>query len=226
MISSMATRHLLVALAQAHAAAATSTAATQLESVGGVDAARRVMEGERFDAVVLASDAIERLMAAGRIAPGSVRSIADSVVAIAVRAGAHRPDVSTAAALRATLLQASAIGYSTGPSGTELVRLFERWGVIDALKDRLLQARPGIPVGDLVASGEAEIGFQQLSELMDVSGIELLGVMPAGAEIVSRFCGGVVAGSPCAEAAQSLLDFMASPKTAPLKLQHGMRSVD
>ncbi len=222
LISSMATRHLLAALAQAHTQ--TGAPGVHLESVGGVDAARRVQDGERFDVVVLASDAIAKLLAAGRLQPGSVRSIADSSVAIAVRAGSTPPDVASEAALRAALLQARSIGYSTGPSGTALLQLFERWGLADTLKDRLVQTRPGVPVGQLVASGDVEIGFQQLSELMDLGGITLL-AMPPELDIVSRFSGAVLATATQPAAAQALLDFMASPATETLKRQHGMRAV-
>ncbi|WP_457446640.1 substrate-binding domain-containing protein [Roseateles sp. P5_E4] len=222
LISSMATRHLLTALAQAHAQ--TGAPAVHLESVGGVDAARRVHDGEAFDVVVLASDAIAKLDAAGRLLPGSVRAIADSSVAIAVRAGSAQPDISTETALRAAVLQARTIGYSTGPSGTALMKLFERWGLADSLKARLVQARPGVPVGSLVASGEVELGFQQYSELMDVSGITLLGGMPPGVDIVSRFSGAITARATQPEAALALLDFMASPATEAIKRQHGMRA--
>ncbi|MFG6486914.1 substrate-binding domain-containing protein [Roseateles sp. BYS78W] len=223
LISSMATRHLLTALAQAHLRA--GGPATHIESVGGVDAAKRVQGGETFDVVVLADDAIARLDAAGRLLPGSVRPIADSSVAIAVRTGAALPDVGSEAALRAAVLQARAIGYSTGPSGTALLQLFERWGVMAALKDRLVQARPGVPVGRLVADGEVEIGFQQLSELLDLDGITLLGGMPPEVDIVSRFSGAVVAGAAQPAAGLALLDFMASPVNDGLKRQHGMRAV-
>ena len=221
LISSMATRHLLTALAQAHAQ--TGAPAVHLESVGGVDAARRVQDGEAFDLVVLASDAIAKLEVAGRLKPGSVRLIADSSVAIAVRAGSAPPDIGSEAALRAAVLQARSIGYSTGPSGTALMQLFERWGLMDTLKARLVQARPGVPVGSLVASGEVELGFQQFSELMDLPGITLLGGMPAEVDIVSRFSGAVTANATQPDAAQALLDFMASPATEALKRQHGMR---
>jgi molybdate transport system substrate-binding protein len=222
LISSMATRHLLTALVQAHAL--TGGADVHVESVGGVDAARRVRDGEVFDLVVLAADAIAGLEAGGRLKPGSVRAIADSDVAIAVRAGAALPDIGSEATLRATLMQARSIGYSTGPSGTALLHMFERWGLANTLKDRLVQARPGVPVGRLVASGEAELGFQQLSELMDLPGITLLGGMPPGADIVSRFSGAVTASARQPEAAQTLLDFMASPAVDAIKQQHGMRA--
>ncbi|RZJ12241.1 MAG: ABC transporter substrate-binding protein [Rubrivivax sp.] len=223
LISSMATRHLLAALAQSHTLAGGS--AVQLEAVGGVDAARRVQDGEAFDVVVLSADAIAKLDAAGRLTPGSARPIADSDVAVAVRADAATPDVGTEAALHTAVLKARSIGYSTGPSGTALLRLFERWGVTAALKDRLVQARPGVSVGSMVASGEVELGFQQLSELMDVAGITLLGGMPPGAEIVSRFSGAVPLNANHPDAAQALLDFVASPAGDAARRQHGMRPV-
>lgn len=223
LISSMATRHLLADLAEAHAQ--TGAPATRIESVGGVDAARRVQAGEVFDLVVLASDAIAKLDAAGRLLPGSIRPLVDSPVAIAVRHGAPVPDIGTEDALRAAVLAASSIGYSTGPSGTALLQLFERWGLADALKDRLVQARPGVPVGQLVASGEVALGFQQLSELVGLPGITLLGGMPPGLEIISRFTGAVVASAPQPEAAQRLLDFMASSACDALKQRHGMSAV-
>jgi molybdate transport system substrate-binding protein len=184
-----------------------------------------VLAGEAFDVVVLASDAIAQLQAAGRLRLGSVRAIADSSVAIAVRAGAAQPDIGSEAALRAAVLQARSIGYSTGPSGTALMALFEHWGLTDTLKDRLVQARAGVPVGRLVASGDVELGFQQLSELMDLDGITLLGGMPPGLEITSRFSGAVTANAARPGAAQALLDFMASPANDALKRQHGMRAV-
>jgi molybdate transport system substrate-binding protein len=218
LLSSMATQPLLAALAQAHEQAVGT--AVRLTSVGGVDAAKRVQAGEAFDVVVLAEDALGALAAQGLVqAP---RPVADSQVAIAVREGAPRPDVGNEAALRASLLVARSIGYSTGPSGRALLQVFERWGLAGTLKDRLVQARPGVPVGQLVAAGEAEIGFQQLSELQGLAGVTLLGGMPPGLEIVTTFAGAVGARSGQPAAAQALLDFLTQPGTAALKRAHGM----
>jgi molybdate transport system substrate-binding protein len=219
-ISSMATRQVLARLVDAYRQQTGTT--VELESVGGVDAARRVQEGEAFDLVVLASDAMDKLAASQAIVAASRRDIVDSAVAIAVRAEAPEPDVSSEAALRTTLLMASSIGYSTGPSGNALLKLFERWGLADTLKPRLVQARAGVPVGSLVASGEADIGFQQLSELMDVHGITLLGGMPSPLQIITTFTGAVGAGSTRRAEASRLLDFMCAPDKADLKRQLGM----
>src|SRR5204862_8314473 len=174
-ISSMAMRHVLAELGDAYEQQ--SGQPVVIVSVGGVDAARRVADGEAFDFVVLASDAIERLEAGGRVDPGSRTDLARSAVAIAVAAGATRPDVSTESAIRDAVLRARSIGYSTGPSGAHLVRLFERWGIADAIAPRSVQASPGVPVGTLVARGDVELGFQQLSELMHVPGIDVIGLL-------------------------------------------------
>jgi molybdate transport system substrate-binding protein len=220
-ISSMATRQLLAELAQAYTQCSGTT--VDIVSVGGVDAARRVRDGESFDLVVLAADAIDALIAEGHLGADSRRALANSPVAVAVPAGAARPDIGSEEALRQTLLAARRLGYSTGPSGTALLRLFKRWGLADTLTDRLLQARPGVPVGALLAGGEADIGFQQLSELQGMTGITVLGGMPPGLEIITHFVGAVGSSSRAqGTAAQALLDFMAAPEHAALKQRHGM----
>ena len=143
-ISSMATRHVLTELADVYEQRSRQRVA--IVSAGGVEAARRINDGESFDFVVLAAEAIERLAANGRVEPGSRTDLARSGVAIAVAAGATRPDASTESAIRDGVLRARSIGYSSGPSGAHLVRLFERWGIADAIAPRIVQAQPGIPV--------------------------------------------------------------------------------
>jgi molybdate transport system substrate-binding protein len=133
-ISSMATRQLLAELTSAYGQRSGRVVA--IESVGGVDAARRVMAGEAFDVVVLAADAIDKLEAAGRIVAGSKVDLVTSGVAVAVRAGAPRPDIGSEEALRHAVLAARSIGYSTGPSGVQLMKLFERWDVAEEIARR------------------------------------------------------------------------------------------
>lgn len=193
-----------------------------MQSVGGVDAAKRVQGGEPFDLVVLASDAIDKLVASGHVVADSKVDLARSGVAVAVRAGAPRPDVSTEDALRRAVSAARSISYSTGPSGVHLAKVFERWGASNAIGNKTVQAPPGVPVGTLVARGEAELGFQQLSELMHVDGIDVVGPLPPGVQIVTTFSGGVCASSRRAEAAHRLLAFMASPGAEDAKRRHGM----
>jgi len=219
-ISSMATRQLLNELAADWLLHGGDTAS--VESVGGVDAAKRVASGEPFDFVVLAGDAIDKLVAAGHAVEGSRVDLVVSSVAIAVREGAVRPDVSTEQALRDAVLAAASIGYSTGPSGTALLQLFERWGITAQVRDKLVQARPGVPVGSLVASGEVALGFQQRSELVNVKGITVLGGMPEGATLDTIFSGAVCTVSQQPEAARAILAFMASDAATEAKRRNGM----
>lgn len=219
-ISSMATRLVLAELAEAYRALSGNTAT--FESVGGVDAARRVQAGEAFDLVVLAADAIDKLIASGHVVAGSRADLVTSAVAVAVKRGAPQPDIASADALRSALLAAKSIGYSTGPSGTALLQMFERWGIADRVKDRTVQAPAGVPVGALVARGDAELGFQQLSELMHEGGVDVLGKMPAGSEIVTTFSAGVCSVSTQTEAVAALLAYMRSPAAADAKRRQGM----
>lgn len=216
----MATRQLLADLANAYQKR--DGVSVGIEAVGGVDAAKRVHAGEPFDMVVLATDAIDKLIATGRVVAGSKVDIVNSGVAIAVRAGAPRPDIGSEDALRRAVLSARTVGYSTGPSGVALMDLFDRWGITDALRGRAVQAPPGVPVGALVARGEVDLGFQQLSELMHLSGIDLLGPMPDSIQIVTTFAAGRCSASTQPAAVDALLEFMRSPATAEAKRRNGM----
>lgn len=219
-ISSMATRLLLNALAADFTAQ--TGQAVAIESVGGVDAAKRVQAGEVFDAVFLASDAIDKLIAAGHLQGGRV-DLVHSGVAVAVPAGASQPDIASEDAVRAAVLAAPTLGYSTGPSGVALVKLFERWGVAESVQSRIVQAPPGVPVGALVARGEVALGFQQLSELIHVEGITIVGPLPPAIQITTTFSAGVGSQSAQPEAVRALLAFMASPQAAAAKQREGMQ---
>ena len=218
-ISSMATRALLAELTAGFEAATGQKVA--IASVGGVDAAKRVAAGEAFDLVLLASDALDKLAAAGHVLPGRVDYV-HSPVAIAVPAGAPVPDVGSEAALRAAVLSASSIGYSTGPSGQHLMRLFQCWGVAEELASRTVQAQPGVPVGSQVASGAVSLGFQQLSELQGLPGITIVGLLPADCAFITTFSGCVAAASQQPDLAQTFLAHLNSPETAAIKQRHGM----
>ncbi|MEZ5630350.1 MAG: substrate-binding domain-containing protein [Burkholderiaceae bacterium] len=220
-ISSMATKALLADLTRQFQQAHPEIEA-QVESVGGVDAAKRVQAGEAFDVVALASDAIEKLVAAGHLLAETRVDIVRSAVAVAVPAGAPRPDISTEAALKAAVLAAPTLGYSTGPSGVQLARLFEHWGIAAEIAPRIVTPPPGVPVGSLVAKGEVALGFQQLSELMNLPGITLLGGLPEAVQIVTTFSAAQTVPSTQTAATRSYLDFLASAATAATKRQHGM----
>jgi molybdate transport system substrate-binding protein len=219
-ISSMATSHLLADLTAIYQER--SGCAVQIEATGGVDAARRVQAGEPFDAVFLASDAIDKLIAGGRVLAGSKVDLVDSQVAAAVKAGAPKPDISSEDALRRAVLAAPSIGYSTGPSGVALVQLFERWGIAAQIKDRLVQAPAGTPVGSFVARGEVALGFQQLGELIHLDGIDVIGSLPDSVQIITTFSGGICTASSQADAARQMLEFMASAQATQAKRRNGM----
>ena len=219
-ISSMATRAVLAELAAA--VERRTGCRVTFESVGGVDAAKRVEAGEPFDVVVLAADALDRLFAAGHAVPGTRVDVTRSGVAVAVPAGAPRPDMASEEAVRRAVLAARRIGYSTGPSGTELLKLFARWGIADDVAPRLVQARAGVPVAALVASGEADLGFQQFSEMMGAPGIAVVGMLPPPVEIVTTFAAGVCAAAREPARARELLAFLASPDADAAKRRHGM----
>jgi len=218
----MATKALLTELTGAFTARGAHPVA--LESAGGVDVARRVRAGEPFDVVALAQDAVETLTASGHLVAGSARALARSAVAVAVRAGAPRPtvDIDSEDAVRRAVLAARSIGVSTGPSGAALIRLLERWGIAPEVRGRLITAPPGTPVGTLVASGDVELGFQQLSELASLPGIDVLGLLPPPIQIVTTFSAAVGTAARQPEAARALLTFLTSPATAATKRRHGM----
>jgi molybdate transport system substrate-binding protein len=222
MISSMATREVLSELASQFQRSGGQPVVS--EAAGGVDVAKRVQAGEAVDVVVLASNAIEKLIADGKVLAGSRVDLVRSGVAIAVRAGSPKPDISGEEAVKRAVVAAASLSYSTGPSGVYLEKMFERWGILEQIRGRIVVPPPGIPVGSLVASGKVELGFQQLSELMNLAGIEVVGPLPPAIQTITVFSGGIasVCGKP--DAARALLKFMASAQATAVKQRHGMEA--
>lgn len=193
--------------------------------VGSADIMKRMRAGESTDLVILAADAIDELTRLGKVAPGSRVDLVKSGIGVAVRAGAQKPDISSGEALKRALLGAKSIAYSSGPSGTYLSGLFQRMGIADALKGKIVQAPPGTPVGGLVARGEAEIGFQQVSELLPVAGIDFVGPLPPDIQSITVFSGAVHVGAREPGAVRELLKFLSSPASAPVMKRRGMEPV-
>jgi molybdate transport system substrate-binding protein len=219
-ISSMATRLVLGELADAYRRQ--SGQRVTIVSVGGVDAIRRIEAGETLDFAVLAAHAIDRLGRAGHLDSSSRVDIARSGIAVAVAAGAQRVDIGDEDAVRNAVSNARSIGYSTGPSGVHMLRLFERWGIAEQVGPRLVQAPPGVAVGSLVASGTVALGFQQSSELMHLPGIDVLGPLPPAIQAVTVFAAATCTASRRQDIARGVLAFLASPVADVAKRRHGL----
>ncbi len=219
-IASMATRSLLADLVAAYEHV--STDQVNVVSVGGVDAAKRVRAGESFDVVVLAAATIDALQNEGHLVWGSRLDLVTSGVFVAVRAGGLHPDIGDELALKRAILAARSVSFSTGPSGVHLQSLFERWGITHAVKPRIVQAPPGVPVGSLIAAGTVELGFQQLSELMGLQGVDVIGPLPTGTQIITTFSAGVMAACDQPESVRAMLAFMTSSQVEDIKRRNGM----
>lgn len=224
-VSSMATRHVLAELNSA--AVSAGLPAVELESLGGVDAARRVADGEAFDLVFLARGALQRLAEAGHVDAASVTPLMLSQVAVGVASsgedlatfdgGTAFPD---AGRMRTALLDAGRIGYSTGPSGAALVAMIESWGLAGELGERLVQAPPGVPVARSLAEGDVDLGFQQLSELVGQPGVRILGVLPAECAIDTVFAGAVASTAVEPGVAREILRYYAGEAAEPIIRAH------
>lgn len=220
----MATAELLSKLAEAYK----SDTGVQVvfESIGGVDAANRVSADEAFDVVVLASNAINKLSSGDKLDADTKQDLVRSTTAVALKADAPALSIDSAAKLREVVESSASVGYSTGPSGQAIVELLAQWGITtDSEKPKLIQAKPGSPVGQLIAAGDVVIGFQQLSELLNISGIQILGAMPPGLEIETIFSGAVSKSSTQPKAALRFLQYLGSEGAAGLKRRHGMEPV-
>jgi molybdate transport system substrate-binding protein len=222
LISSMATREVLSELASQYERGTAQPVTT--EAAGGVDVAKRVRAGEAVDLVVLAANVIDKLIGEGKLVAGSRVDLVKSGVAIAVRSGAHKPDIATEEGVKRAVLAAKTLSFSTGPSGVYLEKLFERWGILGEIRSRIVVAPPGVPVGSLVANGTVELGFQQLSELLHLAGIEVIGPLPPAIQTVTTFSGGVSVSCTRPDAARAVLEYMASPAASDVKQRHGMEA--
>jgi len=187
---------------------------------GTVDIVKNVGGGEIADIVIIPAARIDDFIRQGKLT--SRVDVARSGVGVAVRAGAPRPDISSVDALKQALLAAKSIVLSSGPSSLYLPTLFEKMGIADALKPKIMQIGPGLPVGEIVARGEGEIGFTQMSELMSVKGVDYLGPLPAEVQFITVFAAGIHTAAPAPDAARALLKFLTAPEAAKVLRAHGM----
>jgi len=189
---------------------------------GTLNVQKRLSEGERYDLIIMAGPAIDEQISLGKAVAGSRVDIAKSGTGVAVRKGAVKPDIGSVEALKKTLLAAKSIGYSTGPSGLYMLSVFEKLGIGDQIKGKLKQTSSGVFVGTLLASGEAEVGFQQISELVHFPGIDYVGPLPGELQRMTVFSAGVHAGATQADAARALIKFLTAPAAAPVIRKHGL----
>ncbi len=189
---------------------------------GTLDANKRLAAGEIYDVLIMSSASIDEHIKGGKVLPGSHVDVARSGVAVAVRAGAPKPDISTTEALKKTLLAARSIGYSTGPSGNYVIGLLQRMGIADEVKPKLRQTPTGVFVASIIASGEAEVGFQQVSELMAAPGIDYVGPLPADIQHMTVFASGIPVGAKEVDAAKALVKFITAPAAAAAFRKRGM----
>ncbi len=171
----------------------------------------RLERGEAIDVVIMAAPALDGLIKQGKVRAGSKVDLVESYIAMAVKAGAPKPDISTVDALKRTLLAAKSIAYSDSASGVYLsTELFPKLGIAGQIKGKSKKIEAD-PVGGVVATGEFEIGFQQVSELRPVKGIDIVGPLPPGAQQVTIFAAGIPTTAKHPEAAKALIEWLASP---------------
>jgi molybdate transport system substrate-binding protein len=182
--------------------------------------AKRIRDGEAIDVVVIGSEEIDKLIADGKLASGSRTDFARSGVGIAVRAGLVKPDISSSGAVKTAVLASKAIAYSSGPSGYAVAELFKKLGIADEVKDRIKQPASGVQISDLLARGEADMGFQQVSELHNRAGIQYLGPLPSEIQSSTTYAAGLHPNA--SETAKALVKLLTSPSAAPTIRSMGM----
>lgn len=171
----------------------------------------RLARGEPADAVIMVGYALDELIRQGKVIAGSRVELADSRIGMVVRDGVAKPDISTAEGLKQVLLHAKSIAYSDSASGVYIEReLFRKLGIEDQVKSKATMI-PRIPVASVVANGDYEIGFQQVSELLPVKGATFVGKIPESLQSVTRFAAGIPVGAHHPQEAKALLDYLASP---------------
>jgi molybdate transport system substrate-binding protein len=189
---------------------------------GTLNVQKRLADGEPYDLIIMAGPAIDDQIKLGKAVAGSRVDFAQSGTGLAVKKGAAKPDISSVDAFKKTLLATKSIGYSTGPSGVYMLSVFEKMGIADQVKAKLKQTPSGVFVGTLIATGETEIGFQQISELVHFDGIDYVGPLPGDLQRMTMFSTGIHAGAKQAEAARALVKFITAPAAATVIKKHGL----
>jgi len=189
---------------------------------GTLNIKKRIGSGEVADLVVMPAEDVDALIASGGLMPGSRVDLAKSIIGVAVRSGIAKPDVSTSEKFKSVLLAAKTIVISSGPSGVYLLELLEKQGILGTLRPRIKQLPSGQSVGEALARGEGDLGFQQVSELLHVSGITYVGPLPAEIQKVTIFSGGIPKTAKDVAVAREFLTFLKSPRNAAVLKKAGL----
>jgi molybdate transport system substrate-binding protein len=185
----------------------------------------RLERGEPADVLIMVGYALDGLIKQGKVVADSRVELVKSPIGIAVKAGAPKPDISSPDAVKRALLTAKSIAYSDSASGVYLsTEMFEKLGIADAMKDKARKI-PATPVGEIVANGEAEIGFQQISELKPVAGIDIVGPLPDALQKITVFSAGIATVSKEPEAGKALIKFLASSAARDTLVNSGLEPI-
>ncbi len=195
-----------------------------INAAGGIEIARRVREGEVFDFIVLASSAMEALETDGLVLSGSRVDVARSGIAVAVPRGRPAPPIDDAPAVQCAIREARFISYSSGPSGDHLQALWRDWGMAAEMQKKARRAPPGVPVASILAQGEADLGFQQLSEFIDAPDVQIVGLMPADIQLITTFSAGIARASVEADAAREVFRHLTSSAAGEARLRYGLQT--
>jgi molybdate transport system substrate-binding protein len=189
---------------------------------GTVNATKRISDGEVYDLVIIGSNNIDQLIAAGKLAAGSRIDFAKTGIGVAVRAGLPKPDISTSDAVKAAVLAAKSIAYSAGPSGAYIGALLKKMGIADQVASKLEQPSSGAEVAAILVRGEVDLGFAQVSEFLNVPGLVDLGSLPASIQNFTIYTIGLHAVTPSPEAAKALVRHLSAPEAEPAIRRMGM----
>ncbi len=189
---------------------------------GTANIKKQVAAGEVYDLVIVGGPEIDAFIQQGTIVPGSRTDLVKSGVGVAVRAGSPKPDISSSEALKKTLLAAKSVGISTGPSGVHMASLFERMGIADQIKPKLKQVPSGVRIGSVIVSGEADIGFQQISELIHSPGLDYIGPLPSEVQKITVYSAGIHSRAKQPEAAKALVKSLTALTAEMVIKKHGM----
>jgi molybdate transport system substrate-binding protein len=193
-----------------------------IEFAGTATIKKRLTAGDTYDLVIVGAPVVDAFIQQNKLAAGSRVDLMKSGVGVAGRVGAAKQDIGSSGALKKTLLAAKSIGYSSGPSGDYVLTLVGKLGIAEQVKAKMKQVAPGARIGTMLESGEVEIGFQQISELIHEKGIVYLGPLPADIQKITLFAAGIHVGAKQPEATKSLIEALKSPDAATAIKAHGM----